>query len=76
MTGTSKDLCVRILYAPSRFWKRVRRALTELARERYRPERHYMRGPGPKHRAQCIDRNAGKFGTTVTTGVNDTSKGE
>lgn len=29
-----------------------------LAREAYRPERHYMRGPGPKARAMSTDTRA------------------
>jgi hypothetical protein len=28
------------------------RGLVDLARESYRPERHYMRGPGPKWHAK------------------------
>ena len=31
-------------------WQR----LLELARDPYRPERHYMRGPGPKCRAKKL----------------------
>jgi hypothetical protein len=33
-------------------WQRTWRALTELLRDPYRPEQHYMRGPGPKYRAK------------------------
>ena len=42
-TGTKLDL------------KSLRRALVELRREllgKYRPERHYMRGPGPRSSEQ------------------------
>jgi hypothetical protein len=28
------------------------RALKDAFRDPYRPEQHYMRGPGPKHRAK------------------------
>jgi hypothetical protein len=52
------------------------RALTEPLCDPYRPEQHYMRGPGPKYRAQDIERNAKTPGATVTTGVNDKSKSE
>jgi hypothetical protein len=33
----------------SRIWDRIWRAL----RDPYRPEQHYMRGPGPKNRAKA-----------------------
>jgi hypothetical protein len=32
------------------------RALTRELFDTYRPERHYMRGPGPKFRAKAIER--------------------
>jgi hypothetical protein len=31
-----------------RIWRRLPKALFDT----YRPEKHYMRGPGPKHRAK------------------------
>ena len=33
-------------------WERIRHALTQLRGDSYRPEQHYMRGPGPKYRAK------------------------
>ena len=39
----------------SRVWERIRRAL----RDPYRPEQHYMRGPGPKNRAKASNAKAG-----------------
>jgi hypothetical protein len=33
-------------------WERIRHALTQLRADAYRPEQHYMRGPGPKSRAK------------------------
>jgi len=35
-----------VTLTPRRFWRRLRSVLLD----RYRPERHYMRGPGPKWR--------------------------
>jgi hypothetical protein len=35
--------------------ERMWRALTHELFDPYRPERHYMRGPGPKCRAKAID---------------------
>jgi len=34
----------------SQIWERIRRPLHDA----YRPERHYMRGPGPKYRAKYL----------------------
>jgi hypothetical protein len=68
-------MCVRMLSTISRIWQRAWRALTRSVREHYRPERHYMRGPGPKYRAKGIERNTGKPGATLTS-ANDNSKGE
>jgi hypothetical protein len=39
----------------SRVWERIRRAL----RDPYRPEQHYMRGPGPKNRVKASNAKAG-----------------
>jgi hypothetical protein len=36
--------------------ERMWRALTRELFDTYRPERHYMRGPGPKFRAKAIER--------------------
>src|SRR5215475_4098228 len=75
---------VRMLSATLRVWQRAWRALTRSVRGHYRPEKHYMRGPGPKYRAKGIERNAGKRGSTLTsandnakatTSANDESKG-
>jgi len=42
------------------------RRLTALMSDRYRPERHYMRGPGPKwHAVRLPSRNAGDRGATM-----------
>jgi len=41
--------------ATGTFWRRARAFLHRLifaANDRYRPERHYMRGPGPKSHAR------------------------
>ena len=68
-------MCVRMLSATSRIWQRAWRALTRSVREHYRPEQHYMRGPGPKYRAKGHERNDGKTGATLTS-ANDNAKGE
>ncbi|HTA98893.1 MAG TPA: hypothetical protein VK804_00315 [Bradyrhizobium sp.] len=34
-------------------------AVTRLSNNRYRPERHYMRGPGPKSRARSARNGEG-----------------
>ena len=39
--------------AASQIWVRIRRALKEPLFDHYRPERHYMRGPGPKSQAKA-----------------------
>jgi hypothetical protein len=43
-------LHARMLRSISRIWESTRRALTEPLCDPYRPEKHYMRGPGPKWR--------------------------
>src|SRR5262245_43860626 len=68
-------MCVRMLSAASRIWQRAWRALTRSVHERYRPEQHYMRGPGPKYRAKGNERNGGKSGLSLT-GANDNAKSE
>jgi hypothetical protein len=45
-------LHARMLCWTSRILERARRALTEPLCDPYRPEEHYMRGPGPKWRAK------------------------
>jgi hypothetical protein len=45
---------MRVLYAASELWQRIRRDLVESLHDPYRPERHYMRGPGPKYRAKAL----------------------
>jgi len=81
---TRAKMCARMLSAASRIWQRAWRALIGSARQHYRPEKHYMRGPGPKYRAKRIERNAGKRGSMLTsandnakatTSANDDSKG-
>jgi len=62
---------MRMIYATSRIWQRARRALMGFAHERYRPEQHYMRGPGPKCRARGTE--GGDTNRDVATRVNDES---
>jgi hypothetical protein len=38
-------------------WHRFWRPLTDYLRDPYRPERHYMRGPGPKYLARHPAKN-------------------
>ena len=45
---------MRVLCAASELWQRIRRDLVESLHDPYRPERHYMRGPGPKYRAKAL----------------------
>ena len=45
---------MRMLCAASELWLRIRRDLVESLYDPYRPERHYMRGPGPKYRAKAL----------------------
>jgi len=66
---------VHMLSAAPGIWQCVWRALTRSAREPYRPEKHYMRGPGPKYRARGIERNAGMLDAAATS-ASDESKGE
>jgi len=68
---TRAKMCARMLSATS--WQRAWRALIGSARQHYRPEKHYMRGPGPKYRAKRIERNAGKRGSMLTS-ANDNAK--
>ncbi len=42
-----------VLRFPLALWRGIRAALSG----RYRPERHYMRGPGPKWRAKHVGRS-------------------
>jgi len=53
MTRFSNSYVLRVLFAPARGlnanaqrWQRIRAAMFDP----YRPELHYMRGPGPKWR--------------------------
>jgi hypothetical protein len=41
-------MCVRS--STSRAWAQIWRKLIDSLRNSYRPEQHYMRGPGPKWR--------------------------
>ena len=67
-----EKMCVRMRFTAFGIWGRAWWALTRCVRGRYRPEKHYMRGPGPKYRAQGIEPDTGK--TTVTTSVSDEPK--
>ena len=42
-------IMISLQYA-SQIWERIRRTL----RDSYRPEQHYMRGPGPKNRVRHL----------------------
>jgi hypothetical protein len=44
-----------MLCAASKVWQHVRRELIDPLCNPYRPERHYMRGPGPKYRAKALN---------------------
>jgi hypothetical protein len=68
-------MCVPMLSLTSGILLRAWRALTRSARERYHPEKHYMRGPGPKYHAQHIERNAGTPKLTMPSHANDNAKG-
>ncbi|ESX77791.1 hypothetical protein X759_16570 [Mesorhizobium sp. LSHC420B00] len=46
---------VRLFKSVFTHWTRSLR--WRLVGERYRPEQHYMRGPGPKTRAKAAERN-------------------
>jgi hypothetical protein len=48
--AVSEHMCMRS--STSRTWTRIWRKLTGAWRNPYRPEQHYMRGPGPKWRAK------------------------
>jgi len=63
---------VHMLCTASSIWELLWAALARLVRERYRPERHYMRGPGPKYRAKDGEGNAGK--PDAATSETDQSK--
>jgi hypothetical protein len=54
MACVRKYLHVGVRYSASQIWKRAWFALTDP----YRPEQHYMRGLGPKCRAQGMVRPA------------------
>jgi hypothetical protein len=56
MGHINKNQHPQILRAASRIWQRIRQALSgSSVCHTYRPERHYMRGPGPKYRAKgCV----------------------
>jgi hypothetical protein len=68
-------MCVPILSHTYGIWLRAWRAFTRWMRERYHPEKHYMRGPGPKFRAQHVGHNAGTPKTNVPRHANDNTKG-
>ena len=49
MVKIGKNLHMRMLRAPSQAWQRIWHRLMQHLRDPYRPELHYMRGPGPKY---------------------------
>ena len=66
MDNRLSDVAPRVASACARFWSAVKSAWPTpmLDRsDRYRPEAHYMRGPGPKWRAKH-DLSAHGFGQT------------
>jgi hypothetical protein len=66
MTYVIKNPILHFMYWAAQILQRARRTLTECQGERYRPEKHYMRGPGPKFRTA----SKGSM-DTFTTSVND-----
>ena len=68
MTGIEGIPRNRMRYRVSRIWPRAWLALVGCVRERYRPEQHYMRGPGPKYRARGAE--SGKIKITVRQNEN------
>lgn len=65
MTYAIKNPILRFVYWVAEIRQCAQRALTESRAKRYRPEQHYMRGPGPKYRAA----NKDSMGSS-TTNVN------
>ena len=70
-----KKLHMRIQCEGTPIW-RIWRALTVPLRDPYRPEQHYMRGAGPKHRAKASNVTPKVPGATIATGVNGKPKSE
>jgi hypothetical protein len=54
MMLVTKAFVVCMLYERFQTLARTWLASMEPLRDPYRPERHYMRGPGPKHRAKAM----------------------
>jgi len=55
MMSVIKDPVLQLVRRTTGIWQCARRTLKRSRRERYRPEQHYMRGPGPKYRAAGRD---------------------
>jgi len=53
---------------------RILRALTVPLRDPYRPEQHYMRGSGPRHRAKESNGMTKALGAALNAGVSDKPK--
>jgi hypothetical protein len=70
-----KKLHMRMLYEGTPVW-RIWRALTVPLCDSYRPEEHYMRGSGPKHRAKASNVTPKTPDASINTDVNDKPNGE
>jgi hypothetical protein len=57
MAPIRKESRPRERRAGLQIWQRLWRPLTDYLRDPYRPERHYMRGPGPKYLARHSTRS-------------------
>ena len=55
MTFAIMDPVLRLVCRTAGICQCARRTLTASRDKRYRPEQHYMRGPGPKYRAARKD---------------------
>jgi len=75
MKRIRKKLHMHLLYEGTPIW-RIWRALTVPLCDPYRPEQHYMRGSGPKHRAKASNMTPRTPAATVTAGMNDKPKSE
>ena len=62
MTRIRENPRLRMLCAASKVWQHIRRELMESLCDPYRPEQHYMRGPGPKYRAKALSVTARRTG--------------
>jgi hypothetical protein len=55
MISIRENLHLRMLCAAAKVWQHMRRELMQSLSDPYRPERHYMRGPGPRYRAKALN---------------------